>query len=327
MSNQPLVSIITPSYNQANYLAYTIQSVIGQDYPSIEYGVMDGGSSDGSVDVIRTNNDYLDWWVSEPDRGQAHAVNKGVEKSTGSIVAWLNSDDILLPGAVSAVVDVFEEHDADMVFGDAITIDAQGEPLNKLVFGDWDLEDLMNFRVICQPAVFLKRTVWETVGGLDEGYHYMLDHQLWIRVAAEYNLHHVSRLLAGSRYHPAAKNVAHAADFSEEIFRVKDWMSQFPGTAEAYERQSRRIKGGAYRLSARYLLEGGLLKKSLIHSLRAIWYWPGFGLQHWHRILFAIYVLLTGADPQRRARLSKSPALNHELDVKNWPGISKQSDE
>ena len=327
MNNQPRVSIITPSYNQASYLAYTIQSVIRQDYPSIEYGVMDGGSTDDSVDIIRTYNDDLDWWISEPDRGQADAVNKGVEKSTGSIVAWLNSDDILLPGAVSAVVDGFDEHDADMVFGDAITINAHGVPLNRLAFGEWHLEDLMNFRVICQPAVFIKRAVWDSVGGLDESYHYMLDHQLWIRVAAQYNLHHLPRLLAGSRYHPAAKNVAHAADFSEEIFRVKSWMEQDSGTAEVYQRQSRRIKGGAYRLSARYLLEGGLLKKSLLHSLRAIWYWPGFGLQHWHRILFAFYALLTGAEPRRRAISTNPPDLSHELDLEDWPGLSKESDE
>lgn len=327
MNNQPLVSIITPSYNQAKYVAYTIQSVTRQDYPFIEYGVVDGGSTDGSVGILRKFEDHLDWWVSEPDQGQADAVNKGIAKSTGSIVAWLNSDDILLPGAVQRVVDVFSHRNVDMVFGDAITINAHGVPLSKLDFGDWDLEDLMRFRVICQPAVFLKKTVWDSVGGLDQSYHFMLDHQLWIRVAAQYNIHHIPRLLAGSRYHRAAKNVAHAADFSEEIFRVRNWMRQYPGTGEIYQQDTRRIEGGAYRLSARYLLEGGLLKKSLLHSLRAVWNWPGYGLQHWHRLLFAVFALLTGTDPQKIRRSPKSLSLNDDLDLANWPGLSSLTEE
>jgi glycosyltransferase involved in cell wall biosynthesis len=322
MNDLPLVSIITPSYNQADFLEATIGSVLKQEYPHIEYGVVDGGSTDASLEIIKRYEDHMDWWVSEPDRGQADAINKGMARTRGDIVAWINSDDIYLPGAIRKAVAVFERHDPALVFGDAITINSQGVPLNLLRFGSWDLTDLMRFRVICQPAVFIRRNVWKTVGGLDPSYHYMLDHQLWIRIAAAYNIMHVSELLAASRYHGEAKNVVFAADFSDEIERVEKWMRGYPALAKKYAEDRRKIRGGARRLRARYLLDGDLPKQAFLMYLRALRLWPSYVAAHWHRILYAFFRLITGLEvkPKRKSQSPIRKSQSAEWD--DWPGLA-----
>lgn len=322
MVDDPLVSIVTPSYNQAKYLEATIQSVLRQEYPRIEYGIMDGGSTDSSLEIIQKHEKNLDWWVSQEDRGQAHAINKGIARSKGSIVAWLNSDDLYLPGAVSRAVKILRDSDTDLVFGDAITINAEGVPLNRLEFGNWGLKEFMRFRVICQPSVFIKRKVWEALGGLNQKYHYMLDHHLWIRIAAEYNIQHIPLKLAASRHHLEAKNVSQAASFAEEIYHLMSWMKDDSKISPAYELDSRRIRGGGYRLSARYLLEGGLTKKALADYVKALWSWPSYTLQHSHRIIFALFNLLTGAEMREFKKWQKSDPFEVGEGLDGWPGVS-----
>ncbi|HSO26669.1 MAG TPA: glycosyltransferase, partial [Anaerolineales bacterium] len=135
----PLVSIITPSYNQNRFLEATMRSILQQEGVRIEYIIVDGGSQDGSVETIRRYDERLAWWVSEPDRGQAEAINKGFARAQGEIVAWLNSDDLFLPGAaVAAAAALQGQPDAGFVFGDALTIDAHGRPLNRLDFRHWE---------------------------------------------------------------------------------------------------------------------------------------------------------------------------------------------
>ena len=171
-----LVSIITPSYNQASYLEQTILSAIEQDYSPLEYLIVDGGSEDGSLEIIRKYAGRLAWWVSEPDAGQAEAINKGLARARGEIVAWLNSDDLLLPGAVARAVSALEANpELGMVFGDAISIDARGKPLNRLAFNDWGLPEFMRFRIICQPAAFMRKATLDRAGYLDPSFHYLLD--------------------------------------------------------------------------------------------------------------------------------------------------------
>ena len=174
MSESPLVSIITPSYNQAAFLEQTMHSVLEQDYPNIEYLVADGGSDDGSVEIIKRYADRLAWWVSEKDHGQAEAINKGFSRARGEYIAWVNSDDFYLPGAISAAVKEFQQHpEVGLVFGDVKVVDKDEKILNHLHYGNWGLAELMTFHIIGQPAVFLRRSVLEKAGFLDESYHFM----------------------------------------------------------------------------------------------------------------------------------------------------------
>jgi hypothetical protein len=289
----PLVSIITPSYNQVRYLEQTIQSVLAQDYPSLEYIIVDGASTDGSQEIIQKYANRLAWWVSELDLGQADAINKGLKRASGEIVAWLNSDDLYLPGAVGAAAQALEANPATgMVFGDAITIDEKGAELNPLVFGDWGLHELMRFRIICQPAVFMRRAALEQAGGLDPSYHFLLDHHLWLRLAQQAPVRHVAAAWAAARHHLAAKNVSQAAGFGQEAFRILQWMEAQPDLQHRLQEDRRRIEAGAYRLNARYLLDGGEPAAALHSYLQALWRSPRFALQHWRRMLYAIASLV-----------------------------------
>jgi glycosyltransferase involved in cell wall biosynthesis len=283
-----LVSIVTPSYNQALYLEQAVQSVLDQVYKPVEYLVVDGSSSDGSVEIIRKYSDRLAWWVSEPDSGQAEAINKGFARATGKYIGWLNSDDIYLPGAITTIVAAFEANPAlGMVFGDAITITASGETIKPLTFGEWGLLDLMGFRIICQPAVFIRKSVFDQAGPVDATYHYLLDHQLWIRMARLAPIKHITIPLASARHHAQAKNVAHAERFGEEAFRILAWMQEQPDLAVLLKSHRRRIEAGAYRLSARYLLDGGQPGPALKAYGHALWLSPAFALQHWRRMVYA----------------------------------------
>ena len=189
-----------------------MQSVLGQDYPNLEYWVIDGASTDGSVRLLDRYSSRLTGWISEKDRGQADAINKGFAQTTGEIIAWLNSDDLYHPGAVSAAVSSFRKHpEASFVFSDVESIDAQGKPYHRMRYGHWGLADLMRFRIIGQPAVFMRRALFERVGGLDEAYHYLLDHKLWLSLAAIAEPRYVPNAIwASARIHQGAKNVSDA---------------------------------------------------------------------------------------------------------------------
>jgi glycosyltransferase involved in cell wall biosynthesis len=322
MKDQPVVSIVTPSYNQVDFLEATIRSVLKQDYPNVEYGVVDGGSTDASLEIIKRYEDQIDWWVSEPDQGQADAINKGMSRVQGDIVAWINSDDLYMPGAIDKAVKAFRKNDPSLVFGDAITIDALGRPIKYLEFGDSGFSELIRFQMICQPAVFVKKTVWDEVGGLDRTYQYMLDYHLWLRIAEKHDMEHIAHPLAASRYHQEAKNFANAAEFSDEIFRVERWMRENPQVATYYRENKRQITGGAYNLSARYLLDGGLPKKAFSHYRKALQSWPSRTIKSWHRILFCVFSMFTGIKATDIPRPKKSI---HSFGIGNfsdWPGLS-----
>jgi len=289
----PLVSIITPSFNQRRYLEQTILSVLGQNYTRREYLLVDGASTDGSLEIIHKYADKFKWWISEPDAGQAEAINKGLRRAQGEYVAWLNSDDIYLPGAIERAVSAFEHNpNVGLVFGDVLAIDQNGMTTNRLLYGDWSLLDLMAFRVIGQPSVFMRRSVLEQAGFLDLSYHFLLDHQLWLRMAQLAEIRYIPETLSAARFHSESKNVALATEFGQEAFRILEWMQTQPALAPVLAENRPRIKAGAQRLSAFYLLDGGQAGASLRAYARAFRLHPPTVLRDWKHVLSALLSLL-----------------------------------
>ncbi len=300
-----LVSIVTPSYNQAPFLEQTIQSVLEQDYPHIEYIVVDGGSTDNSVEVIQKYADRLAYWISEKDSGQAEAINKGFARANGEIVAWLNSDDYYLMHTISIVVRCFEQNpDVVMVYGDMFAVDGNDQTINVLRYKQLSLEDLLCFQIIGQPSVFFRRSALETVGRLDPTFHFMLDHHLWIRLAQLGRILHVPQVWSAARYHPQAKNRARAAEFGREAFRVLDWAKKQPGLAESVSKVKRRALASAHRYDSRYLLDGGQPAAALGAWFRAFFIHPPTALRRLNIFVSAI-LTLTGLSRWREAILRR----------------------
>jgi glycosyltransferase involved in cell wall biosynthesis len=217
----PLVSIVTPSFKQARFLRRTIDSVLSQDYPHIEYIVVDGGSADGSVDILRSYGDRLRW-VSEPDRGQSDAINKGFVRCNGAIRAYLNSDDVLWPGAVRAVVEHFEQNpDWDLVYGNAYNIDADDRILERYPTARYQLNRLLQNCFICQPAAFWRSRIARRIGPFNANLHYAMDLDYWLRIdSAGGRLMHVPEVLACARVHPATKTLSARPHVYREILQV-----------------------------------------------------------------------------------------------------------
>ena len=297
---------MTPSYNQANYIEQTIQSVLEQDYARIEHLVVDGASTDHSVEIIKkyesrggVTSPLLAWWVSEQDKGQADAINKGIARAKGDIIAWLNSDDYYLPGTISAVVKVFEENpDVVMIYGDMLAVDEWGRTINTLKYKQLTLQDLLCFQIIGQPSVFFRRAALEKTSGLDATFHFLLDHHLWIRIAQQGKILHVPQAWSAARYHAEAKNRAKAAEFGREAFRILAWAQSQAGLAEAVSGVERRARASAHRVDARYLLDGGRALSALKAWTRALFIHPPTALARLNIFVSAILKLL-GLDKLR----------------------------
>jgi glycosyltransferase involved in cell wall biosynthesis len=287
-----LVSIVTPSYNQSRYLEQTLRSVLEQDYPSIEYFVMDGGSNDGSVAIIQKYAEKLTGWISEKDKGQADAINKGLRQTRGEIVAWLNSDDYYLPGTIARAVQAFAQNpQVGLVYGNVLSVDENSQPFNLQTFRPFNLLDLLAFNIISQPAVFMRRAVLEQAGLLDDSFHMLLDHHLWLRMARLAPIVYLPETLAAARYHAEAKNLAHTVDFGREGWRIVEWIKTIPEFSSVFEQNKTRILGGAHRFDAFYLLDGGQYAAALSHYAQAFRYNPKVALKDGHRIIYAVLAL------------------------------------
>lgn len=257
-----------------------MRSVLEQDYPRIEYLVVDGMSSDGSVEIIKNYADKLSWWVSEKDSGQGEAINKGLARASGEILAWLNSDDYYLPNAISSAVKIFQQHpDVVLLYGDMLAVDENGQTFNVQKFRQLLLEDLLCFQIIGQPSVFFRREAYEKAGSLDTTFHFLLDHHLWIRVAQQGKIFHVPQVWSAARYHSQAKNRLKAAEFGREAFRILGWAKTQPGLADAIFGVERRARASANRVDARYLLDAGQSVSALKAWFRALWIHPPTALK------------------------------------------------
>lgn len=217
-----LVSIVTPSFNQARFLEATIQSVLGQDYPDIEYIIVDGGSTDGSEAIIRKYADRLAWWVSEPDRGQTDAINKGFARARGDVLAWINSDDTYQPGAVREAVDYLTSRDEiGLVYGDANYIDEHGRVIGRFPAAQTDYRRLRAGYVhIPQQSSFFRASLWRQVGPLDPSFFFAMDYDLWVRLAALAPVCYHPRPWANFRLHSSAKTISADDRCWPEMLRV-----------------------------------------------------------------------------------------------------------
>jgi glycosyltransferase involved in cell wall biosynthesis len=224
MTDNPLVSIITPSYNQAPFLEQTIRSVLAQDYPRIEYIVVDGASTDGSVEIIKRHESRIARWVSEPDRGQSDAINKGFRMATGDVVAWINSDDLYFPDAVSTAVERFtQDPGLGLFYGNCVFIDRDGAFVRYFTevepYDEFRLRNCSDF--IMQPTTFFRRDLLEKIGLLDESLHFTMDWDLWCRFAESgCGIHCEPKLIAATRVYPETKTTAGSRPRLDEVKQI-----------------------------------------------------------------------------------------------------------
>ena len=220
MSDLPLVSIVTPTYNMGSFLEETIRSVLSQDYPRIEHIVMDGGSTDNTLEILTRYEGKLSW-VSEPDEGQADAVNKGFLCARGEIFAFLNADDTYLPGAIVTAVRQFQaDPGLAVVYGEAWYTREDGTFLRRYPTDPFDARRLNSLCFICQPASFIRSDVFREVGMLNPKLHLTLDYDLWLRIAKRHRMKKVDEYLATSRMYAANKTLSRRDDIFREVIQT-----------------------------------------------------------------------------------------------------------
>lgn len=219
----PKISIVIPSFNQGSFIEDTLLSVISQNYPNLELIVIDGGSTDQTVDILKKFNPEIFYWVSEPDHGQTHALVKGFEMATGEIFGWLCSDDLHEPNTLKDVANYFCSHPkARVVYGDCSLIDFYGKPvrpLREIPFNRFIW--LYSHNYIPQPSTFWKANLYSKVGGLDLGFEIAMDGDLWIRFAKETEIHHLGKFLSRFRKYPEQKNFAFREITTQEYDRIR----------------------------------------------------------------------------------------------------------
>ena len=259
----PKVSIVTPSFNQGRFLPQTLDCVRAQDYPNIEHIVIDGGSTDGTLDILRTAPAIR--WVSAKDRGQVDALNQGFALATGEILAWLNSDDTMDRHTVRFAVEALQRTQADMVYGDLEIVDENGRH-QRMIWGiPFDIRVLLyGINYIGQQTVFFRRELLQRAGPLREEFDNAFDYELWLRFARHGRLVYVPQLRAQIRHHAAAKSVAHNPVTQTDTARIRAEYWRQGGLPSWWQRAP---WAGALRFSCRLYRQWSVLR---LHGWRAL---------------------------------------------------------
>jgi glycosyltransferase involved in cell wall biosynthesis len=233
----PKISIVTPSLNQGQFIEETIRSVFLQGYPELEYIIVDGGSNDGTIGIVKKYEKWLAKWMSEPDKGQSHAINKGFNLTKGEIIAWINSDDYYLQGTLKKVAEFFRDNaETDMIFGECHAINEKYEMVKmREVPKEFDIHRLITRDCfINQPSTFFRRKVIDDVGGLCESLNYSMDYDLWIKIGLQCNVKRINDVLSCFRKHPNAKTVRKSNNPLQyhENMKIR---KKYGGLKQAYE--------------------------------------------------------------------------------------------
>ena len=297
----PLVSVVTPAYNQADFLRDTIESVLAQDYPRIEHQVIDDGSTDETPRVMAEYEGRVILDRHE-NRGQTPTINKGWERAKGEVVTWLNSDDTFLPGAVSKAVEYFRQHpEVGIVFGDTLFTEPDGKPLERSKpRGEFSYREfvLKCENPIPQPSAFIRRSVVDDVGLLDPKFYYFMDWEFWLRAGVRHRIAYVPELLSTYRLHPDSKTVAQAAKAAPELEYLYTKFFSTPDLPEEIRALERRAKVNMFFTSGSYYLQGGRAREAARLAWRAARSYPAalYDPQTAHKFFYC----LLGASPVYR---------------------------
>jgi glycosyltransferase involved in cell wall biosynthesis len=277
MNEQPLVSVVIPCLNRAHFLVPTIESILEQNYPYLECIVVDGGSMDGTNEILKSYGDRIQW-VSEPDEGHADAINKGWHMSRGEILAWLNADDVYAtPDTVRIAVQYLQAHpEADVVYGRCGAIDPEGRQTGMSYWHEFDLLYAVRYCDHCipQPASFIRRSILEQVGWLDTSFYQKKDHELWLRIGLVGQIHWIPDILAHAREHP--DNLGHRGDTSADAcVQLTEKFFTNPDLPPEFSRIRHEALSNAHIRGLIYAWEGGHhVLKTLSFLVRAVALYP-----------------------------------------------------
>jgi len=270
----PKISIVTPSYNQAQYLEETIRSVLMQGYPNLEYIIIDGGSTDGSTEIIKNYESKISYWVSEMDHGQPHAINKGFSNATGEIMAWINSDDYYAPGAFKIIADTFKKNNTAWVAGKCYTVELDGSIKPENEKPEEKIKNWFVRSLYAQPGIFWRRVLWEKTDKIDESLQYSFDYELWLQFAHHQSFPYwIDKHLAFFRLQPESKTISYKTRFDHEdkiILKRHEHLLENP----SQRRRARNLR--RIRMADRYISTTDrtepVLKKILLCLYYAPWY-------------------------------------------------------
>lgn len=284
----PRISIVTPSLNQGQFIEETIRSVLLQGYPDLEYIIIDGGSTDGSVEIIKKYEKWLAYWISELDNGQASAINKGFRKATGKIAAWLNSDDYYEKGIMGYIARLLSENKSDFIYGDINIVDEKGDFISKHITQEFDLIKKLYVTIIPQPSCFWLSHVFHDMGFLDEQYNYVFDNEFWIRCGIKKKFRYKKLFLANYRMHRNTKTSSQHLNFMAEAVKMfNNFFLSLPLPPKyILEHKNKVLAFWNERLAHTYY-KTKFMKEARYHFNKAI-FWTPFRIQNLTLIFYII---------------------------------------